>query len=70
VTATVYTPAESAGAFAVIVVALTTTTLVAATPPIETPVAPVNPEPEMVSAVPPAVAPEFGVIEVTVGAAT
>ena len=53
------------GVTAVIVVELTTTTLVAATPPIVTPVAPVNPVPVIVIAVPPARGPLVGDTEET-----
>ena len=52
-----------------IVVALTTTTLVAATPPIATEVAPLKPVPEIVIEVPPVVEPEFGVTDAMVGPA-
>jgi hypothetical protein len=48
-------------------VELTTDTLIAATPPTVTPVAPVNPVPVIITAVPPAVVPLVGEIEVTVG---
>jgi hypothetical protein len=68
VTTTLAVPADPAGVVAVMDVALTTETLVAATPPIVTPVAPVNPVPVIVTAVPPAVVPLVGVREVTVGA--
>jgi hypothetical protein len=70
VTTTLAVPAVPAGVVAVIDVALTTETLVAATPPIVTPVAPVNPVPVIVTAVPPAVDPLLGVNEVTVGGDT
>jgi hypothetical protein len=68
VTTTLAVPADPAGVVAVMDVALTTETLVAATPPNVTPVAPVNPVPVIVTAVPPAVVPLVGVREVTVGA--
>jgi len=70
VTATVTAPALPAGVVAVIDVALTTVTFVAATPPNIT----VAPEakfvPVIVTAVPPAVVPLFGLTPVTVGGAT
>jgi hypothetical protein len=49
-------------------VLLTTFTPVAAVPPRLTVAPATNPEPVMVTAVPPATGPEFGVIELTVGA--
>ena len=49
--------------------ALTTVKLVAETPPNLTSVAPVKLVPVMVTLVPPAVGPEFGLTLVTVGAA-
>ena len=49
------------------VVAFTIVKLVAATPPKVTLVAPVNVVPVMVTLVPPAMGPEFGLTEVTVG---
>ncbi len=55
---------------AVIEVALTTITLVAATPPIVTVAPVVKPVPVSVTAVPPAAGPLTGLIAVTVGAAT
>ena len=58
-----------AGLSAVIVVALTTTTSVAAVVPKSTAVAPVNPVPVIVTRVPPAAGPLFGLTPVTVGAA-
>ena len=68
VTTTLTAPAACAGVVAVIDVALTTFTLVAAVPPKLT-VAPVRkPVPVMATEVPPAVVPEVGEIEVTVGA--
>ena len=68
VTATFTSPAACAGVVAVMVVALTTTTPVAALPPKVTLVAPVKPVPVMVTAVPPAVVPVSGLTLVTVGA--
>ena len=53
----------------VIVVALTTTTLVDATPPIATEVAPLKPVPVIVIAVPPVVGPTFGETDEIVGPA-
>ena len=70
VTATFTNPAACAGVVAVMVVALTTTTPVAALPPKVTLVAPVKPVPVMVTAVPPAVVPVSGLTLVTVGGAT
>ena len=68
VTMTFTAPAAWAGATAVIEVLLTNVTPVAAVPPIFT-VAPARkPVPVSVTAVPPAMFPELGVIEVTVGA--
>ena len=67
VTMTLAAPAAPAGTVAVIVVAFTTAKLVAATPPKVTPVAPAKVVPVMVTLVPPAVGPEFGLTEVTVG---
>ena len=52
-----------------ILVANTTVKLAAATPAKVTLVAPVNPVPVMVTAVPPAFGPEFGLTPVTAGAA-
>ncbi len=66
----VFAPAVPAGVTAVIEVASTTTTLVAATPPIVTLVAPVKFVPVMVIAVPPANGPEDGLTLAMVGAAT
>jgi hypothetical protein len=69
VTVTVAAPALPVGVLAVMDVLLTTTTLVAAVPPIVT-VAPVAKlVPVMVTAVPPAVDPLAGDIPVTVGGA-
>ena len=70
VTATLLAPALPAGVLAVIEVALTTTTLVAATPSTFTIVAPVKLVPVIVNAVPPFVGPEVGEIEVIVGRGT
>lgn len=67
VTKTLEAPAVPAGVVAVILVALTTKKLVAATPPIVTPVAPVKSVPVMVMAVPPAPDPVEGETLVTVG---
>jgi len=67
VTATLLAPAVPAGVLAVIEVALTTTTLVAATPFTFTLVAPVKLVPVIVNAVPPEVVPEVGAMEVIVG---
>ena len=67
-TTTLAVPAVPAGVVAVIEVALTTVTFVAAAPPMVTPVAPVKFAPVMVTEVPPAVGPELGLIEATVGA--
>ena len=66
----VFAPADPAGVDAVIEVASTTTTLVAATPPTVTLLAPVKLVPVMVIAVLPAVGPEVGLTLVIVGAAT
>ena len=63
-------PAVPTGVFAVMDVALTTTTLVAATPFTFTLVAPVKLAPVIVIAVLPLVGPDVGEIEVIVGAAT
>jgi hypothetical protein len=68
VTMTLAEPAAWLGTVAVIEVAFTTETLVAAAPPTVTPVAPVKFVPVIVTLVPPAVGPEFGLTEVTVGA--
>ena len=69
VTTTFTKPAELAGVVAVIEVALTTVTPVAAMPPNATDVAPVKLVPVIVTLVPPAVVPEFGLTLVTVGTA-
>ena len=70
VTATLLAPTLPAGVLAVIEVALTTTTLVVATPFTVTLVAPVKLVPVIVNAVPPEVVPEVGAMEVIVGAGT
>ena len=62
-------PAVPAGVVAVMEVALTTTTLVAAAPPRVTLVAPVKLVPVMVTDWPPAVGPVDGLIALTAGAA-
>ena len=67
VTSTLAVPALPAGVVAVMVVAFTTVTAVAAMPPIETAVAPVNPVPVMVTDCPPASGPDDGLMDVTVG---
>ena len=66
---TVAAPAVPVGVTAVTVVAFTTTTLVAATPPIVTLEAPVRFAPVMVIAVPPTEGPELGFTVEIVGAA-
>ena len=68
VTRTLAVPALPAGVVAVIVVALVTVKLVAAVPPIVTPVAVVRLTPVMVTLVPPAIGPLLGLRLVTVGA--
>ena len=68
VTTTLAVPADPAGVVAVIVVAFTTVTLVAATPRIVTPVAPVKLAPVIVILVPPKVEPLAGLTLLTVGA--
>ena len=70
VTATLLAPAVPAGVTAVTLVAETTTTLVAATPPTVTLLAPVRFVPVIVIAVPPRVEPLVGVTDVIVGAGT
>ena len=65
---TLAVPAVPAGVVAVIEVALTTETFVAAVPPIVTPVAPVKLAPVIVTLVPPRVVPVLGEMLVTVGA--
>ena len=67
VTATLFAPTVPAGVTAVMLVDETTTTLVAATPPTVTLVAPVKSQPVIVIGVPPAVGPDIGVIDVIVG---
>ena len=67
VTATLVAPTVPAGVTAVMLVEETTTTLVAATPPTVTLVAPVKSQPVIVIGVPPAVEPDIGVIDVIVG---
>ena len=69
VTKTLAVPTAWAGAVTVIEVGLFTTRLVAAVPPMVTPVAPVKLVPVMVMLVPPAIGPLVGEILVTVGAA-
>jgi len=69
VTKTLAAPAAWAGVTAVIVVADTTVTEVAAVPPMVTLVAPVKPVPVIVTLLPPAVGPVLGESTVTVGAA-
>ena len=70
VTVTSFAPAVPAGVLAVIEVALTTTILVAETPPTFTLVAPVKLVPVMVIEVPPNVVPELGLTLVIVGNGT
>jgi hypothetical protein len=70
VTVTVTAPAVPAGVVAVICVALTTTTLVAAVLPNVTVAPAAKLVPVMVTAVPPAVEPVFGLTPVTVGGTT
>ena len=65
-----FTPSVAAGVNAVIVVAFTTTTLVACVPPTVTLIAPVKLVPVMVIAVPPANTPVLGVTDAMVGACT
>ena len=69
VTSTLAVPALPAGVIAVMVVAFTTVTEVAAVPPIVTAVAPVKPVPVMVTDCPPASGPDDGLIAVAVGPA-
>ena len=69
VTSTLATPALPAGVVAVMVVAFTTITDVAAAPPIVTAVAPVKPVPVRVTDCVPASGPDVSLIDVTVGAA-
>ena len=68
VTTTSATPAVWTGVFAVIEVEPTTVTFVAADPPMLTDAPVKNPVPDIETEVPPAVLPELGEIEVTVGA--
>ena len=70
VTATLLAPAVPAGVTAVTLVAEFTTTLVAATPPTVTLVAPVRFVPVIVIEVPPRVEPEVGATDVIVGGTT
>ena len=70
VTVRLLAPAVPAGVFAVMEVALTTTTLVAAIPFTFTLVAPVKLVPVIVNAVPAVSGPELGLTVVMVGAAT
>ena len=70
VTATLFAPAVPAGVTAVTLVAEFTTTLVAATPPTVTLLAPVRFVPVIVIAVPPRVEPLVGLTDVRVGGAT
>lgn len=69
VTTTSTTPPARAGVTAVICVALATTTPVAAVPPKDTAAPAAKPVPIKVTVVPPAVVPEVGATEVSVGAA-
>ena len=66
VTSTLAVPALPAGVVAVMVVAFTTVTPVAAVPPMVTAVAPVKPVPVMVTDCPAASGPDDGLIDVTV----
>ena len=68
VTTTSTVPAACAAVFAVIDVALTTVTFVAAVPPIVTDAPDTKPVPVSVTEVPPADVPDEGEIAVTVGA--
>jgi hypothetical protein len=70
VTTTLTSPTAWSGVVAVIEVALTTVTPVAAVPPKVTEVAPIKSVPVMVTAVPPAIGPVGGATLVTVGSAT
>ncbi len=70
VTATLFAPAVPAGVSAVTLVAETTTTLVAATPPTVTLLAPVRFVPVIVIDVPPRVEPLLGLTDVIVGGTT
>jgi len=69
VTRTLALLSRPCGVVAVIVVAFTTITAVAAVPPIVTAVAPVKPVPVRVTACPPASGPDDGLMDVTVGPA-
>jgi hypothetical protein len=68
VTTTLTAPAACAGVVAVIMVLFTSVTPVADVPPSFTVAPDKNPVPVTVTAVPPVVTPELGVIEATVGA--
>src|SRR2546423_15493546 len=68
VTVTLTVPAACAGVLAVMLVALTRTTFVAATPPIVTAAPLWKPGPVMVTFVPPATVPNAGAVPVTVTA--
>jgi hypothetical protein len=68
VTSTLAVPVVPAGVVAVILVALTTLTLVAAAPPIVTEVAPVNLYPVIVIDLLPTIEPLVGLTDVTKGA--
>ena len=70
VTTTLTAPAVPEGVRAVIEVELRTSTLVAAVPPIVTPVVPVKFVPVIVTDCPPAIGPVFELIAVIVGAAS
>ena len=70
VTATLFAPAVPAGVTAVMLLDETTITLVAATPPTVTLLAPVNSVPVMVIAVPPRVVPDDGLTPEIVGVGT
>jgi hypothetical protein len=69
VTSTLAVPTLPAGVVAVMVVSLSTLTPVASAPPIVTAVASVKPEPLMVTLVPPAAVPLFGLMLSTTGTA-
>ncbi len=69
-TTTAWGPTTPGGVTAVMVVSLTTSKLVAATPSKVAEVAPVNPEPEMVTGVPPVVGPLGGVMLDSMAGAT
>ena len=68
VTSTLAVPALCAGVVQVMLVSLTTVTLVAAAPPMVTPVAPVKLVPVIVTLAPPLSGPLDGEMEETVGA--